>query len=375
MKILKITEIDDFSRFEDLKDKWNDTLTRSRDNDIFLTWQWLSTWWKHFGEGRKLRILLVKDENRILAIAPLMRSKYTFLYLGSLTKIEFIGSPQSDYNHFILTEREMECVRLLLDYLNAHTDWDYLELRDISENTVSANLLRKTPAKEPFQYQSEERVLDLCPYMNLPDSIEMFMKRLRGDMRRNLRRRMRRLSEKYQVRVKTHSDFNSLKNAMHTFFELHQKRWRTKGVPGVFAHETVRNFHVDVAKSFAEKGWLNLYFLTADDEPVAVIYSFDYEQKKYEYLTGFDPEYSRYGVANLLRMHVIEECIQKGLREYDLMRGDEPYKRNWGTDSKKNLEIRWIRKGAFAKIYGWATKSNTINPLAQKLGKSLSLKQ
>lgn len=374
MKILKITELDDFSRFEDLKDKWNDTLTKSRDNDIFLTWEWLSTWWKHFGEGRKLRILLVDDENRILAIAPLMRSKYTFLHFGSLAKIEFIGSPQSDCNHFILTEREMECLRLFLSRLNTHTDWDYLELRDISENTISVDLLRKMPTTKLLRCQLEERMIELCPYINLPNSTEMFMKRLSGNMRRNLRRRRRKLEKEYRVEVKTHDDFSSVEEAMNTFYELHQKRWQTKGMKGVFAKKTLRDFHFDVARHFAEKGWLRLDFLTANDKPIAAIYSFDYRQKKYEYLTGFDPEYSQYSVANLLRMCAVEKCIRKGLKEYDLLRGGEPYKNDWDTKNRKNLEVWFIRKGLFARIYSWASKSNTALPLIEKLGKSLILK-
>ena len=74
-------------------------------------------------------------------------------------------------------------------------------------------------------------------------------------------------------------------------------------------------------------------------------------------------------------MHVVEECIQKGLREYDLLRGGEPYKSDWNTKNRKNLEVRFIRKGLFARIYGWASKNNTTLLLTQKFGKSLALKQ
>lgn len=310
-----------------------------------------------------------------MAFAPLMLSKYNFLHFGNLTKIEFIGTPQSDYNNFILTQREMECLKLFLNYLNEHNDWDYLELSDISESTASMNLLRKIPFGKLLRGQLEEKVTFLCPYMNLPDSTEIFMSRLSGDMRRNLRRRMRRLGEKYRVEIKTYSDFGSIEEAMNAFYKLHQKRWKTQGVPGVFAEKKLRDFHFDVARQFAEKGWLSLYFLTANDDLIAAIYSFDYKHKKYEYLTGFDPEYSQYGVGNLIRRHVAEECIRRGLTEYDLMRGGEPYKRSWNTKNRKNLELRLIRKGLFARMYGWATKSNTVLFLTQKFGRSLALKQ
>jgi CelD/BcsL family acetyltransferase involved in cellulose biosynthesis len=330
---------------------------------------------RHFGEGRKLRILLINDNNEIVAIAPLMWSKYRFLHFGKITKIEFIGSPQSDYNNFILTKREMECLKLFMNYLYEHNDSDCLELSDISESAMSVNLLRKMPSEELLGDRLKERVTLVCPYMNLPDSTEIFMSRLSGNMRRNLRRRMRRLSENYQVEVKTHSDFDSIEEAMNAFYKLHQKRWETQGFPGVFSEKKLRDFHHDVARHFAEKGWLGLYFLAANDEPIATIYSFDYKLKTYEYLTGFDPEYSRYGVVNLLRRHITEECIRRGLKEYDLMRGDEPYKNSWNTNNRKNLELRLVRKGLFARIYDWATKSNTVLPLTQKFGISLDLKR
>lgn len=366
--------MNNFNQFKDLKDTWNDILENSIDNDVFSTWEWLSTWWKHFGEGRKLRILLAENKKKTVAIAPLMCSKYHFLHLGNLTKIEFIGNPQSDYNNFILIERETECLKLFLDYLtNRYNDWDYLELRDISENTISAVLLRKIAIEESLRGQLEERAITICPYMDLPNSTEIFMSRLKGDMRRNLRRRMKRLSEKFRVEVKTQDDFNSIEQAMDAFYELHQKRWQTKGETGAFATKTLRNFHREVARHFAEKGWLSLHFLTVDDEPVAAIYSFEYKQKKYEYLTGFDPEYSKYSVANLLRLSIVEECIRKGLREYDLLRGNEEYKSRWNTKNRKNLEVQLVRKGLFAKIYGWAIKNNTAFTLIQKLGKSITL--
>ena len=34
-----------------LKPEWNDLLRRSYYDNLFLTWEWQSTWWKHLGEG------------------------------------------------------------------------------------------------------------------------------------------------------------------------------------------------------------------------------------------------------------------------------------------------------------------------------------
>ena len=216
-------------------------------------------------------------------------------------------------------------------------------------------------------------VANTCPYIDLPQSTNAFMKKLSRNMRRNLRKRMQRLRRDYTVKIKTHKDFNSVKEAMDVFFELHQKRWQLKGEVGAFAQKEMHDLHADVAEIFAEKGWLSLYFLTANDQPIAAVYSFDYGLKKYGYLTGFDPEYQSYSVGNLLKMHVVEDCIRRGLKTYDLTRGDEPYKLDWANQSKRNFEIRIVRKGLFAKMYSLATKNESIVTFMQKLGKSLSL--
>jgi len=356
-----------------MRDVWNSILDRSHDNDVFSTWEWLSCWWRHFGEGRNLRILIARDRDDIVGIAPLMLSKYSFLRLGKLRKIEFIGSPQSDYNNFIFLRKEMECLKVSLNRLvEGFSDWDYLQLTDVREDSLSADLLGRMREDNPSGL--ERIVVTSCPYIDLPSSMDTFMERLSRNMQRNLRKRMRKLRRDHDVKFETYRDFSSLKEAMDRFFLLHQKRWSSEGEPGAFAQGVVRSFHVDVAKIFAERGWLSLYFLTVDDEAVAAVYSFDYGLKKYGYLTGFDPEYQSYSVGNLLKMCVVEDCIRRGVGEYDLGRDYEPYKADWANGIRRNLEVRMVRKGSFARAYSWATKNDFFISLTEKMGASLSLK-
>lgn len=315
--------------------------------------------------------MVAQEKGEILGIAPLTLSKYSFLHLGKLHKIEFIGSPHSDYNNFILLKKEKECLKLFLNRLMEFSDWDLLELRDIREGSVSVNVLQDVCDSQSSKLKL--KVGTLCPYINLPVSMEVFVNCLSRNMRRNLRKRMRKLREKYKVEVKTQCDFGSVKEAMEIFFNLHQKRWRSKGKPGAFASKAFCAFHLDLAGIFDKKGWLALYFLTVDDEPVAAVYSFDYNQKKYGYLTGFDPDFGRYGVGNLLKMYVVEECIRKGFREYDLTRDLEPYKADWATGVRKNFVARMVHKGLYAKMYDWATQNSFSQLIIGKVGGHLTI--
>lgn len=184
---------------------------------------------------------------------------------------------------------------------------------------------------------------------------------------------MHRLQECYRVEFWTHREFGSIKAAMDLLFDLHEKRWASKGKSGAFASDTVRDFHRDLAKRLAEKGWLALLFLTVDGAAVAAEYSFDYRQKRYFYHGGFDPRFAAYGVRTLLHLKSLEMCIAAGFREYDFLRGDEKYKLRWDSQMRKNLEISVVRKGWFAKLQRIAIRNETIGALARKLGRSVVL--
>jgi CelD/BcsL family acetyltransferase involved in cellulose biosynthesis len=371
---LKIREVNDF---QSLKKDWNILLKRNLLGDnVFLTWEWLSTSWKHFGEGRKLLLLVVEDKGEVLAIAPLMLSKYRLPVFGKIKKVEFLGVRHSDYNNFIILRKDKACLRLIVDYLMDAAEWDWIELKEIPVAFENASRIERLFSDASFNLNLKKRVCNVCPYILLPTSFDLLMKRLKKNMRQNLNKYLRRISEKYRVELKRYDEAGlKVKEAMEVFLDLHNKRWASKGLPGSFKSKNFSflNFHMEVAECFADKGWLGLYFLLVDDESVAAQYNFEYDGKMYYYLAGFDPQYSRYSVGNLLTRFLLERCIRKGFVEYDMMRGNEAYKLFWTSTCRKNLEIRLVRKGLSKKFYSWLTWSDAVNSLAEKL--KLSLKK
>ncbi len=159
---------------------------------------------------------------------------------------------------------------------------------------------------------------------------------------------------------------------MKTVFDLHQKRWQARKQPGAFSDQRFRDFHLDVARPFAERGWLTLNFLTLNDEPVAAGYAFKYAQKLFCYLSGFDPQYSEYEVGNLRHICLIKYCIENGLKEYDFLRGGESYKSLWNTSTRSNLQVRTIKRKIIPLVYDWITKNEKLSPLTYKLGEHFS---
>jgi len=357
------------SEFHDLREDWNNVLKKCKDNNVFLTWEWLSTWWKHYGTGRKLLILLAENENKIVSIAPLMNSVDKLLGF-KLRKIEFLGSKHTDYHNFLLAKQKEKSLKLFLSYLNK-ISWDCMELKEIPETAESIFLLRKLHSQN---FMFSEEVSGQCPYINLPKSWETFYKELRGNKRSTLGRCLRALSKRYEVKFSKHSNIESLPEAMKTFCILHEKRWRSKGLPGSFQEDPkFRNFLLDISQLFAKKDWLNLSFLTVNDEPISSVLCFEYNETLYGYHGGFDPNYSKFSVGNLLIMFLIKDAIRRGLTKFDFLKGAETYKYTWNALVRNNIEARCIKNRFLPIIYDRMKRTdNVFFTKVRKYGRRIS---
>jgi len=366
---IRVNEINEIDQFFELGDKWNSVLERSRDGHVLLSWEFMSTYVKHFGKERKLKVLYIEDNDRIIAIAPLRLSRYNFAGSFGYNVIEPLAFRHADYTGFILAEREIDCLKLFFNYLYDQNGWDFIYLYDIPGTSIIPELLPKLVKALP-KFELTKGVA--CPYVLLPTSFDIFIKAVSTKLRKNLRRCIKNLQKDYgKVELKKYDELGSVEEAMHIFIRLHQKRWNLKGMPGVYNTQKRHNFGLDAAKVLADKGWLALYFLTVNDEPIATQYCLEYKQKMYFGLGGFDPDYSKYSVGNLITAKVIEKCIEKGIKEYDFMKGDEPYKFDWTTKYRRNFNIRFVNKKLTSNLYDLGIKAIKQVGMDKILGKFL----
>ena len=58
--------------FKLIKNHWNELLEKSQTDKLFMRWEWLFNWWIVFGDNHQLFIILVHENNNLIAIAPLV---------------------------------------------------------------------------------------------------------------------------------------------------------------------------------------------------------------------------------------------------------------------------------------------------------------
>src|SRR5688572_6937670 len=111
--------VEDRGAFEQLEREWTDLLESSAADCLFLTWEWLFTWWTHLAGDRRLFVITVRSADRLIAVAPFFQSARRVTSLLPFHSLEFLGTGTvgSDYLDIIVRRG---CEQEALDALRAY---------------------------------------------------------------------------------------------------------------------------------------------------------------------------------------------------------------------------------------------------------------
>ncbi len=176
-----------------------------------------------------------------------------------------------------------------------------------------------------LRLRTRVRVTDRMPLIDLAahGSWDAYLATRSSKLRSQVRRDPRRLAKEHSVRVRRTERAEEVRADMSTFFEVHAQRF-SAGSP--LADERAQAFHLDFAAAAFERGWLRLWFLLIDDQPVATLYGWRVGHRYSVYNQGFDPQWAKSGPGVVLLSEVLQSAFDEGVSEFDFLRGDEPYK-------------------------------------------------
>ncbi len=289
-------------------DSARDLLTplAERAGTVFGSWEWLSTWWRHFGRGRLVLAVAGEPGEQPLAVLP--------LYLSGrrpLRALRFVGHGPTDQLGPVAAPADLPAAAAALRDLVRDGDlgWDVFLGHELPAGAdwaaeLGARTLYRTPTP----------VLDLATYGSWDDFL--------GSRSQDFRRKAR-IEARHRVTYRLVSEPDELDSAFATFLGLHEARWR--GGSRAFAGR-LRDFHRDFAGLALERGWLRLLLMEVDGRPAAAMYNFRFAGCDYDYQAGRDPAFDRLSVGFLIRCRSIRMAIEDGVREYRFLRGAEPYK-------------------------------------------------
>ena len=328
----------------------------------FSAWAFHRAWWDAYGDNAHDETAVVLDPARgpdadPIAILPLMHrheveasdaERHTKLRHGheqdltpvppTATAIFFGASYHADYATILASEAHLPAVadalvRDLRRRAATPGDWDVVDLRRLrcGDPAVDAlaNAFRGAEMDAGWTLNLERE--DVCPVVTLPigGTIDDHLATLDKKERHEIRRKVRRAEGAGEVLLTESTDPLS---DLQAFIDLHQARWGDDGLfPPTVGGAQSRVLFRRLFELFGTDGSLRLSFLTAGGRRIAAGVTFETADRLFYYNAGVDPDARDLSPGVVMVERYLRRAIERGQRSMDFLRGDEPYKYEWGA--------------------------------------------
>jgi CelD/BcsL family acetyltransferase involved in cellulose biosynthesis len=338
-QIQLITEI---REVEALADEWR-PLAERRGN-AFLTPEWYLAWLRHCGAGWKPRVAVVRGaEGSLRGLLPLVaaerRGREALRFCPTGDRFHPVAEPEDEKAVAIaaaptLAPHDRDFGSILLEHVDADRDWWHA-------------LAEESPAT----MATIERDENVLPFLELAGvDWEAYLAGRSRQLRSQVGRKLRSLGKEHEVQFRRTRISEEVADDLGTLFRLHDARWAERSDSSAFSDPAVRAFHLEFATAAFERGWLRLTVLEVDGAPIAALYGWLIGGRWSYYQAGFDPAWSRHSPGFLLLAETIRQAIEEGASEYDMLLGEESFKRRFATSSRPVCTVVLAPRGTRGHI-------------------------
>lgn len=325
--------------FHLLRPQWNALVRAGRFDNLFMTWEWQTTWWRHLGTG-ELYILEVRDDGDLVGIVP--------LYLETSPherRFNLVGCIEvSDYLDVIAPAgAEEDVLQAFADFLVSADapPWDVVDLCNLPEVSRTHEVLPALAAQRGLDVRRMRE--DVSPVIPLPQTWDAYLAILSKKDRHELRRKLRRLQRETSFHWGRVASPEDLPAAVEAFLALHRASSPPKHA---FMDTQMADFFRVVAEVFLQQSWLWLSLLEVEGEPAAGLLCFDYGNRIWVYNSGYNPRYVRVSPGVAAVAFAIQDAIAAGRAVFDFLQGAEEYKYRFGAQDTEIIRVLLRREPA-----------------------------
>ena len=327
-----VCEINRIDALGDYRDRWSSLLAQTANASFFQSLQWLEVYWRHYGAGQKLRVLVVGAGGQITGIVPLVvRRERT--RLGSVRVLTY---PLHDWGSFygpVGPEPEATLAEAMTYVRSSKRDWDILELRWVESNCMDGGSVQR--AMRSAGLRCYETVWDNTAVVDLSESWASYFASRPAKWRNNLRRCQKRLNASghltfvhYRPLGEAAGDGSPRWDLYDACEQVAERSWQGGSTTGTtLNHASIRPFLRDAHQAAARAGAVDLHLMSLDGQPMAFAYNYHNQGRIAGLRAGFDAGLSREGAGTVLMARAIEESFRHGDRLYDLGVGSLECKR------------------------------------------------
>lgn len=337
--------ITDLSSFIDIRQEWESLVLKNHPKNLFLTHDWLCTWWEAYGSEKKLRILRFIRDNETVGYLPLMEystrlTQIPIQALGFVSNhwvgMDFILEDINDLP-LCMTEFQRFVIRknktAILSYFSEHSK----ALMMLRPELISKNLnISLTDKKSPFIRGNQ--------------SWEEYLKNRSHRFRWEHRNKVKKI-EKDEGGMNFHRLRNNfdIDKTLEELTEISSRSWQGQNKSAILSSSNGREFYKKLFTTWMPKGHLDISLLTIGGKPSAYIITFQINGYYFIFDTAFDDTLKKLSPGMIIHNIFLEEVFKDGFDMIDFGYMAE-YKLRWTDEAYRITDVTLFPKGPLGHL-------------------------
>jgi CelD/BcsL family acetyltransferase involved in cellulose biosynthesis len=275
----------------------------------------------------------VHDERKAVGLVPLVQR-------GGV--IEFLGSPDSDYNDLLCESgAAVPVLETALEYLRqSPLAGESISLEKISEQSKIVRGMESLPAGLRRHLQ----LVFLCPSPAIVMDQEACTQIDALMEKDQLSRYHKKLKKMGRVEFRHFASRDEARSHLDRFFHQHITRWAMSNERSQFLDAKSKAFYLALVEELDPGKELRFGVLELDSKPIAYHFGFEHNGTLTWYKPTFDVNYWDYCPGQVILRSILRHAKLSAMDEVDFTLGDEPYKYRFANRVRNNYTLHLERQ-------------------------------
>jgi CelD/BcsL family acetyltransferase involved in cellulose biosynthesis len=324
---------------------WDDAVVRLG-GTIYLTYDWVRTWWDFYGDGHELRLLIFRCGNRLVGLIPLYLTRLgVWPFNFRVARLVGANIPPKVFNPPIEEPWVGPVLRRVVAQIVGTERCHLLSLGPISE-LYGRHILSVISHATGLNAQVTLRPCGVHSVFILPTDYEEYFRSLTKKERKNNKNRydLSLLREERAADEEILSDPVRVIAEFEPFVRLHTGEWERKGGTGhFFSWPKGFEFNRAVLTAQAELGRVEFVRIGVDGKTIASIYGYHLGKVFFAELLGRElrPEWEKYNLGRTILVRAVAQAIHRGCQVVDAGLGHYDYKERLNAQEQKVFQVRF----------------------------------
>jgi CelD/BcsL family acetyltransferase involved in cellulose biosynthesis len=337
-----VRELTTMAQLSALRDGWSELATDAVDGSLYLTPDFLASWWEAFADGdlsARLAALALTEGDRLIALVPLMRRAERYLGLP-IEVVRCVGNAHSMRRGALCHPGDEATLAWHTASWLAHSKADVAFFEEVRTHSPMTASLRGALEAAGFvvaiRSGAESAYVDFASCGGTFDGYRQWIGR---KARQNLDRKARHAESHQRARytlVTRATDTTDLFNDIAT---IARASWSFRHGTSIVSHPAAELFYRRLVARAGAAGTLFSIVLHLNDRPAAYSIGVRHRDVVYCLKTAYDEGVRSASPGCVLQRFLLAQALAEGVREVDFAGHLQPYKEELCTGIRSHVTL------------------------------------